>query len=493
MKHYKSGQKFLMLLSVILSVAANAQDKILELKLDEKHRYLQNEFTDNGLSYFVTGNDKSSKTDLKIVSYDSDFNVLYTKNMESKYKGLPAFFGRGASDPQVFYKLYPTPEGKYAIAETDKLLLDNKGNAKNFDVFNDPDFKDFDSKFNIQSNDYSCYFGYKKVNGKIDKEANEPYIFRVNFVDVKHQLIPIKFPKVASMLKEEKKPKKPSDTQEWGISVHDDQQFYMINKMSTRDHREDQYNIAGFDYDGKLVKQLSILLKMQDKGFVLSDTGFGSKTVVSGNMVSVGLMDDAATGNIYADENSEFFYIYGLYSTDKIGNINKADYNGFYIHKYNSKGELIWKTEHEIVDKKGFNVTQRPFATNVSFIKIGKDQIGFRIYNFSEKYAHFFQLDAKEGKIAKNQKCDYKIESYRFYGVSGGAFATGYAVDKIYENKHFDINSLYAAFLNPKVDQFFKNSGREDLNYNCKINQNEIFLIEENTKKHSFRLLRFDL
>ncbi|HMK05938.1 MAG TPA: hypothetical protein VK476_00300, partial [Flavobacterium sp.] len=77
-------------------------------------------------------------------------------------------------------------------------------------------------------------------------------------------------------------------------------------------------------------------------------------------------------------------------------------------------------------------------------------------------------------------------------GIKDGSFKTGYAMDKVYKKKHFDINTIFAAFLNPKVDAFLKTASKGDMNYNCEITKNGIYFIEENMDAETFKLMKFD-
>ncbi|WP_300565993.1 hypothetical protein [Flavobacterium sp.] len=493
MKKIFSARKIILTVTTGFCIVAGAQDKTIELKFKEKHRYTSHDFTENGMTFLTTVNDKSSKVDLNVLSFDSDFNANFSKNLESKYKGLPAFFGRGMSDRQVYYSMLPTLNGLYAISFTDEQIFDAKGNARKFDIDKLDDSEKFDTKFRVYNDKYACFFGYKKEDNKKNKVSDETYFYKVNLDDLSKNLIEIKFPAFPTIIKGEKIKKKGDETKDtWEIASHDNNQFLMINKRWSEDHTEDQYNIVSFDYDGKVLSTMSIPLQLKNKYFALSDTGFGSKTFIQSDMVGVGLMSGSATGNIYVEDNKEFFYIYGLYSNNKISNINKVEYNGFYINKFNAKGELIWKTEKAIVDKDGLNKTQRPIAVTVDFVLLKDNKIGLSMSSFFEKYMQMSLVDSQDGKILKNQKQEIKIEGNRLEGISGSAFPTGYALDDIYQKKHMDRWAVFAGFLNPKVDKFLKTASKIDLNYNCKITPNGIYMIEENYKDKTFKLLKFD-
>jgi hypothetical protein len=474
---------------------ANAQDKSLDIILKEKNRYFSHDFTQNGLSYFITGNDKS-KTDLNVFCYDSDFNLKFTKNFISKYEGLPAFFGRGMNDSQVYYDFQPTISGKYTLLYDDDLVQDENGNTKVFEHDGGKFFKDFNTKFFINNDNFSCFFGYKKV-GKKNEDSKEVYFYRYDLNDLSKKIIELKFPEFQALIstspdnnKNAKKDKE-EKSQKWEVAQFDNNQFLMINKELNKERTQNQYNIVSYDYEGNVVKTLSIPIKLKGKYFALSDSGLGTRTIIYSSMYNAGLLSEFATGNVYVEGNNEFYYIYGLYSNTKSSQINKVNFNGFYIYKYNSNGELVWKNEKEIVDSNGFNTTQRPIAVSVDFVLINGNQIGLNMSSFHEEYAQMFLLSSLDGKIIKNKKHDFKIEALKLNAIRVKAFPTGYTLNS-YENKNFDINTAFASFLNPKVDTFLKSKTKEDLNYNAKITKNAIYMIEEDTKEKDFRLLKFN-
>lgn len=469
-------------------ITTNAQDKVVELPVRENCRVVQNQFTENGTTFIVTSNDKSPKADLNITRYDSILNLVYSKDFVSEYKRRPSMY---STTPQYFYRLGITPKGKHVTGVMDNIIIGDKGNIKPFPYYYPNEINEFEASFDILTDNYRCYFGYMKA----DKKKTQTNMCKVNMETAAREFTPLNFPNFESKLTEEKESKSSKDESKkiWGIASYDDQKFLMINKELSKDWTQNQYNIVAFDYDGKLVpnSSISLVVQLKDKSLTLSDTGFGSSKIVTGEMVGGAYMDDTATGNVYIEGKNEFYYIYGLYATKKNSNMNAAKYNGFYIYKFNAKGEIVWKTEQEITNSK-FNEKQRPLAIKVDLRMLKNNQFGFRIYSFYEKYAHLFLINAKDGKITRNQNTEFKIEDYRWAGINNGSFPTGYALEKEYPKKHMDINAIYAGFLNPKVNTFLSKPSNVDLNYNCEINGNGIYLIEEDVDAKKFKLMKFD-
>jgi hypothetical protein len=473
-------------------VQIKAQDKVVDLELKEKHEYVGHDFAIDGSFFLATANDKPSKTDLNLFSFDSETNLKFKKNTVSKFKGLPGFFGRGSSTPQIYYDMEATFKGKFLVSYKDKLVFNDKGEQKNFDINEIDESQKFKTNFFIYSDKLACFFGNKEDKSKKDKVSEEVYFYKVNFEDQSKTLIEVKFPIFKDLIEGEIiRDKKESTKVKWGISSQDENGFIMINKIINKTYTENQYNIVEFDYNGNIISTMSIPLKLDKAFFVSSNIGFGSAKIIYSDMVGAALMTTSSTGNIYFDKENNEFYIYGLYTKSKISDINKIKYNGFYVNKFNSKGELIWQQKKDINDNDGFNKLQRPFAVDVKFSK-NQGNIGFLINSFYEKYTHMYMLDSKKGEIIKNKKPEIKIEGNMLEGIRGSAFPTGYAIEKVYVNKHMDINTVFASFLNPKIDAFLKSKSEDDLNYNCKISYNGIYIIEENYKNKNLRLLKFN-
>lgn len=481
-------KKILSILLFGIIITTQAQDKAVAITLKENYRNIGNKFTENGTSFIVTANDKLKKTVVNITRYDSVLNVIYSKDFPSVYEGKPSY---ASTTPQIFFNAQITPKGKHIIGDWDEIVLDDNGNVKPITYTYSDRLKDFDANFDIMTDDYKCYFGYTKA----DKKKTQTTICRINMDMATRDFIPLNFPILESLLTATKvqKTEKEEAKKLWGISRYDDKQFFMINKELSKDWSQNQYNIVSFDYDGKINSNttLSLLLQLKNKYFALSDTGFGSSKIISGAMVGGAYMDEASTGNIYVEGKNEFYYIYGLYANEKNSNMNKAKYNGFYVFKYNAKGELVWKMDQAISNSK-FNDVQRPLAITVDFRMLPNNQFGLNIYSEFEKYAHMFLMSSKDGKVIKNQSPLYKIDQYRHAGVNNGSFSTGFVMEKEYKNKYMDMNTVFAAFLSPKVNSLLSKASTDNMNYNCEIRTNGIFMIEEDMTTKKFQLMKFD-
>ncbi|NUY80524.1 hypothetical protein HUK80_06425 [Flavobacterium sp. MAH-1] len=464
-------------LSLLLTAfLANAQDKAVNVELPSKNVFTDYYFSESGKAYVASNNAKDKQTNLQF--FDENLNQKFAKNFASQYKGLGSFFGRGMNAAPVAYNMFGTRDGEYLICNVDDLLFDSNGASRKYNRFEE--ISGFETVFRIFTNKYDLHLGKKK-------KGNEgPYFYRTTLADLSKKPIKLEFPDFDTKIGGTPTKVSGSNSQAWEDAGFNDSQFYMVSKELNKERNENQYNIAGFDYEGNVVTKISIPVKLKGKYFALSNSGFGGYKTVDYGIVGASAMDENATGNVYFEDG--FYYIYGLFSKEK-GDLNKVKYHGFYINKYDTKGDLVWTFEKPITQK-GFNATQRPLAVEARFVKTGS-RIAFRISNIMEKYALFFSVDGNDGKLLKEASPTFDIEGNRYENFKGGTFATGYYV-KAYSKKHMDINTLFASFLNPEVEAFLKSPASEDLNYNCKITPAGIYMIEENYKDKAFRLLKFD-
>lgn len=485
-------KKILSLFLFVCVLNLNAQDKVLDFKFKEKYKYLNNYTSNIGLNYVISGS-KKNNGDVNISCFDKNLDLVYQKDYNSNFRGLGSFFGRGVSTPNIFYKLELSKDSNYSWTQHDNFIFNGKGEYKLNDFDSSEKNKEFETVFQIMSGNNACYFGYvldKKINK--DEKYNDNYFYKVNLNDLSKKLVKIDFPKFPLLIKGEMN-KKIDKKETWGISSYNKDQFLMLNKQYSKLRNEDQYNIAIYDYDGNLKKSLNLYLKLDNKYFSSSNTGFGNVKIVFSPNVSAGYMGKSATGNIFIEGDNEFFYVYGIYTNVKNSDVNAVNYHGFYIYKFNSKGELVWKQEKAINDKR-FNAKQRPFVITSNFMKKPNGQLSFNVDNFYEKYALMFLLDDKDGKLIQSDDINFKIEGNRLEGINVSAFPTGYSVKETYPNLHFDLNTLYAMYLQPKIADYLKQyiNSKEDINFNSEITKEGIYVIQENEKTESIKLLKFN-
>ena len=468
-------------LFVLASLPVQAQSKIIEIKPSNKHKFLGFEHAENGMFYIVTGQEKKPKSDVEILSYDPDLNLNYKKNIQSNYKGLPAFFGRGMNDSPIYYELYSSKSGKFSIATKDGLIIDKDGNQKAVNFDEKSESGTIKSYFNFYSDEYACYLGKIEGKKKKDKDADGAiYLFRRSLIDQSTKLIELHVPEIETS----------EDKIGFLLHSYDEQGFYIVNKKLDKKLPSDTYNILKYDYDGKLISDKRIEVTLKNKYFTASNCGLGSSTVIFGDGFTKHVLSENSTGNVYIDETNNAYYIFGLYSNTKDGNLYNARNNGFYIKKYNSNGELLWDSVNEIQDK-DYNKNAVSYFTAVSFFNL-KGKLGLRISSQKHDYSHMFLLNEKDGKVTNTKKVEFSVSPILLNGIRGGSFPTGYSSKADFGKLNLNVDTFFASFASKNVEAFFKSVKDKKYNYNSFILENGIYLLEENLDNESFRLIKFD-
>ncbi len=460
-----------------------AQNKVVEIKPTGKNKFLGYESTDNGMFYIITGQDKKPKSEVKILSYDQDLNLNYEKDIASNYEGLPAFFGRGMNDSPIYYEICASKTGNYSIAQKDRLIIDKKGNHKEFNFKKEDETGGIQSYFTFFSDEFACYLGKKeKGKGKNKQVDDNIYFFRRSLSDQSTKLITLEIPVIESS----------KDKLEFGLHSYDENGFYIIHKQLDKNAAVDIYAILNYDYEGQLISSKKLEVTLKDKYFAASNCGFGSATIIYSDYSTVHKLSDNATGNVYIDNLTKEYYVFGVYTNTKDMNLYNSRNNGFYIKKYDFDGKLIWSSENSINDK-DYNKNAVAYHTVVSFYKLNEKQLGIQISNSKHNYSHMFLLNNEDGKAIENKKVNFSVSAIMLNGIRGGSFKTGYNSKDDFGKNNLNKDTFFADFVSTEVESFFKSVKNKKNNYNCYVLKNGVYILEEDFDASTFRLLKFDL
>ncbi|MBF6607664.1 MAG: hypothetical protein ITG00_02880 [Flavobacterium sp.] len=463
-----------------LGFSGVAQDKSVEFKPAEKHKFVGWEHTSNGLFYIVTG---KAKSDVTINSYDADLNLAYEKNIETSYKGLSGSFGGGMNDLPEYYDLYASKTGQYAVSYEDRLIIDRSGKTTKLNYVHEDESGEIHSYFTFYSDDYMCYLGKKPSTGRGKNKIDDPniYLFRRSISDQSTKLITLPIPEIAT---DEEKLK-------FGLHSYTKDGFYIVNKQLDKVNAVDIYNILNYNYDGQLISSKQLDVRLNGKYFAASNCGFGSSTIIYSQNTTTHRLSDNATGNIYIDQEKQVYYVFGVYTNSKDTNLYNSKNNGFYVKKFSFDGQLIWDSENEINDK-DYNKNAVSFHTQLSFFKLNDGKLGIRISNSKHHYAHMFLLNELNGEVLKNKKTEFDVSVIKLNGIRGGSFPTGYSNKTDFGGNSLNVDTFFAAFASDKVDAFFKSVKDRKNNYNAFVLENGIYVLEENPDKDLFRLMKFN-
>lgn len=464
-----------------------SQDKIATIELEKNQKVVFNDITNNGNVGITVWNKKASKNNTKILNYNSNLELTYSKGFKSKFKDNSGFFGGGVRRAAVYYDMYITDNGDYVFSDTDRFSLNDKGELKKYKFQFFDEFGGIRGFLKFVNDDYSLSFGPKVTkSGKIEN-IDEFYLVRRNNVDFSTETFPI-----GSVYRGK------DEQYNLKLASVNNAKFYTVNKFLNKEKTENNYLIVSYDYQGNVLSEVDIPVTLNKKFFMVSNSGGGHGIVRSYTFNDMHTTKHAlshdSTGNLFIDDENGVVYIYGLYTNKKDKDLYNATYGGFYIHKYSLDGNVLWKLQKPIIDKSDFNKIAVAYFMNVDFFELGNGQLGFAINkNNTKKFAHFFLVNSDDGEIIKKKKIKFEVDKVALAGMKkNNAFPTGFLLKKEFKNANFDINTLFATFINEKVKAYIKNnSQKKSLNFKSKITRNGIYLIEEDLKGKTYSLLKF--
>lgn len=206
---------------------------------------------------------------------------------------------------------------------------------------------------------------------------------------------------------------------QWTFAGQVGQEKYMVLKDADLVSNSLYCKVASFDPDGQLIRNFeldytpeaqairpSFHVDENDRNFLLATDynypGYASfGPVPSGNGYRIG-----AYFGFTLDEQTGAFYLSGLSGEDSFGknpfHFKAQKYNGFYLSKFNVKGELLWESGHiadgKILSESDFRKRHRPVQKQ-SAIELQKSTMEVN-YVIRVGGNHFsFLMDDKEGEL----------------------------------------------------------------------------------------------
>ena len=268
---------------LIIAITANAQDKILDLQFKEDFKHIHHAFSENGDIYIISGNHKSGKKGfVDFNKYDSNLGVAFSKNFNTKYGALSAFFGRGLDASPNPYELILSRTNDLALALTDSIVIDKDGKSKEFHFNISDEEKTFKSKASFYNKNFAFYFGNKVLSFNKSEYSDELYIRRFSLNNSTNKTIELKLPIFESQIEGEKFKIDFGDKKEieknknkinYEVGQSSNENILLINKELSKDKRQNQYNLLSIDSIGNVVKKTSFLINFKDKYFALSNNG----------------------------------------------------------------------------------------------------------------------------------------------------------------------------------------------------------------------------
>lgn len=251
--------------------------------------------------------------------------------------------------------------------------------------------------------------------------------------------------------------------------------FILALKDMNEDLNKSVYNLVEYNFDMEFISSTSVNVNLEGKCFMASNNGAGrmSKNVSTG----VTVLTKGAISNVHYTE--EGFYIYGVF-TDKKKKINSTTIpKGFYIHKFDKEGKLLWK-ENKLVDK-GNLFNDKQFGPNIDLdLYESKDRVALSFtLSLKKGSSVFYEFNKENGTILQEGVTENVKYTYEFKSV-GGKYELFYTLkEDSFKKKKLDGTSLYAMYTNSEFKNYVSNLevDKKEVTFVSSITPEQITLI----------------
>jgi hypothetical protein len=243
-----------------------------------------------------------------------------------------------------------------------------------------------------------------------------------------------------------------------------------------------QYNISLDNYTFGYMKPINSFDKNR------SHTSSNIYTYTSGKYTYNRPVVDLDINDFFIDSNSDF-YVFGMYIKEE------SIPGGYYIHKFSSDGNLIWKKTYEIIDENNFNQKRQDWnMTGIALQQYSnQNQLVLNLKgpsSYRDRKNHYFVIDKNNGDLLKKSE----IETSTDYNTFGAYKSFGHTYFNTFTKKlNLSDDGLLAYSLNDKIknkiDSYSK--PKDDMYFDAIISSKGIWLIEtDNDSKYSITLYK---
>jgi hypothetical protein len=246
--------------------------------------------------------------------------------------------------------------------------------------------------------------------------------------------------------------------------------------------KEIEYNISLDNYIFGYYKPINSFSKNREH------TDSSIYTYSSGKYIYQKAIIGLDINDFFIDSNSDF-YVYGIYMKEE------SIPGGFYIHKFSSDGNLIWKKTYEIIDENNFNQKRQDWnMTGIALQQYSnQNQLVLNLKgpsSYRDRKNHYFVIDKNNGDLLKKSE----IETSTDYNTFGAYKSFGHVYFNTFtKNINLSDNGLLAYTLNDKIKNHIDgySKPKDDIYFDAIISSKGIWLIEtDNESKYSITLYK---
>lgn len=361
----------------------------------------------------------------------------------------------------AYYKnTFASPNVKYYINDKTYKLEKVKDHLLFFSTFFNNTFQ-----FKLTNTDNDLDINFKKEGIVLQK---------YNFISKSLKTVKLKKPNIERMTaKDQDVPNKIG----FQKRLIDNNSFEIITKSNTEDQKTSALYRTIYNFEGEKINEIiyNYTLERGDFCNAATDSRDENKWYVN-RLDQLNRPTNLDFNDYFIDANTQDLYLYGL-AEEK----NKP--YGFYIIRYNNKGEKIWEKIYEIDDKKGFNNRiQNWFATNLNMYEyMNKDQFVISIFGentYSDYYNHFFVINRENGNLERKANMDSDLQTSKGTFNMPSRYSI-YETNKLKKNRYCSTKTLIAYSLSEKAKNYIESvSLKKDVFFDAFISSKGIWLIE---------------
>jgi|SRR6218665_582950 len=368
----------------------------------------------------------------------------------------------------------------------------NKGYTKSYKIYVNGKFASNAERWTSFLNDkYAFDITNKKgETSELDLEKDELFISRREIQTGQEQKLPLEKLNTARLLGDDLYVQNAGNRGivktkaiNYYMNALDNGTFHIITKAFSKDFKKAITYRTIYDMNGKIIKDAAFEVTVPNYylNFASNANGGGKSYGYSLNIN--GFHEDTSNGDMY---------FYGLLTNDPVADVNVKS-AGYYVMKFNSKGEKIWESV-KAVDDKEFTANINA-GRKICYVLERADKIVFSIGIDPEgQYLIKDFMDKSTGKSVDIKKLSFKNEAVKYDNVpffADHAFAKSEYSLKELKDKFFDTEGIYQLKLNAAYADYIKGvTSKKEVHFRTLALKDGIWLIETDNKNY-YKILYF--
>lgn len=356
----------------------------------------------------------------ELAYYEADGDMRWRNTITSE----PLQFVVASPSGAYVYAIAPVSASASSLRKRHSILQFNASGEKKSYVLEPSDDHGKKAQSVFCDDTYLYYLATKSGDESNARKKREEQLIlnRLRNTDLSYTRIVLDLPKIASG----------ENSTYWSFIGQGSKEKFLVAKNIQPERGLTSLTIAAFDSAGRVVRTIPLEIKLPRKyirpaygraydmyeprrsflnfsnlEFTSSTTSYspvGSSSGYSqGTTQAAGLLSNGAFAQVYFDERTENFYVYGLFGPKPYYSIGSV-YEGFYVFKYNLQGKMVWELVEtggeDLLEESYFKVHAMPGHRTINLQEVSPDVLNFSISFAQTRY--FYAIE--RGKVTATKK-----------------------------------------------------------------------------------------